>query len=440
MVPSSKKDILSWCLYDWANSAFSTVILTFVFSVYFTKGIAINETTGSAEWSYAVGFAGLCVAVLSPLFGVMLDFKGGHMKWLSSLTVITAFCIAVLFFMKPEPYFVLPSLLTVIIAIIAFELAQVVYNAMLPSISQREKIGRVSGWAWALGYVGGLACLAVALFFFVGMGKHTGLLGISKEESLNVRATALLTAIWFVLFSLPLLLNKFLDRATQEKPQERVTTSLITGIVMTLFSELKALKNIIRFLIASALYRDGLATLFIVGGVYAAGTFHMGFSEILLFGIGLNVTAGLGAFIFSFMDDLRGSKTVVMISLAALILCGLVIVFIHDKTLFMGIALFLGVFVGPVQAASRTLLARITPPEKITEMYGLYALTGRSIAFLGPLSFGLLTDIFDSQRAGLSTIILFWILGFVLMLKVREDSPETAGFSEKASWEETPKL
>lgn len=426
----SKKTILSWCLYDWANSAFGTVILTFVFSVYFSKGIASNEIAGSAQWGYAIGFAGLCVALISPFFGVMLDFKGGHMKWLSSLTVITSFCIAALFFMQPDPYFVMPTLLTVIFAIIAFELGQVVYNAMLPDISEEGKMGRVSGWAWALGYMGGLLCLAVALVFFVGLGEGTGLLGIPKDDSLHVRSTALLTALWFIVFSLPLLLNRFLNKKTEVKTKERVTTSLITGIVMTMFSDLKALKNIIRFLIASALYRDGLATLFAVGGLYAAGTFDMSFSEILIFGIGLNVTAGLGAFIFSFMDDKRGSKTVVVVSLIALIICGLIIVFIDSKNIFLGTALLLGVFVGPVQAASRTLLARITPPEKITEMYGLYALTGKSIAFLGPLFFALLTDIFESQRAGISSIIVFWIVGLYIILGVKEVSAEKAGQME----------
>lgn len=424
---TSKNTILSWCLYDWANSAFNTVILTFVFSVFFAKGIAVDEIKGSAQWSYAVGFAGLCVALISPFFGIMLDFKGGHIKWLSSLTVITSFCIAALFWMQPDPYFVMPTLLTVIIAIVAFELGQVVYNAMLPDVSNNERMGRISGWAWALGYMGGLLCLAVALVFFVGMGEGTGLLGITKENALHVRATCLLTACWFIVFSLPLLLNKFLNKKTEVKTRERVTTSLITGIVMTMFSDLKALKNIIRFLIASAIYRDGLATLFIVGGLYAAGTFDMSFSEILIFGIGLNVTAGLGAFIFSFMDDKRGSKTVVIVSLVALILCGLIIVAVDDKTIFLAVALLLGIFVGPVQAASRTLLARITPPEKITEMYGLYALTGKSIAFLGPLFFGLLTELFESQRAGICSIIIFWIVGLYIILGVKEVSAEKAG-------------
>lgn len=418
---ASKKTILSWCLYDWANSAFSTVILTFIFSVYFAKGIASDEITGTSQWAYAIGFSGLCVAILGPILGIKLDFKGGHIAWLRSLTIFTALCVAALYFMRPEAHFVMPTLFLVILSVIGFELSQVVYNALLPSVALNKKIGRISGWAWALGYVGGLFCLGLALILFVGLGDTGGLLGVSSENSLNIRATCLLVAVWFVLFSLPLIMNKELQRLKPHN-KEVFTGSLLTGVVMSFFADLKELKNIIRFLIASALYRDGLVTLFAVGGLYAAGTFGLTFTEILIFGIGLNVTAGLGAFLFSYMDDMKGSKNTITFSLWALILCGIVLVLIEDKTTFMATALALGLFVGPVQAASRTFLARITPREKMAEIYGLYALSGKSIAFLGPLTFGLLTDLFQSQRAGVASIIGFWLIGLFILRKVSEQT------------------
>ena len=427
VTPQPRKVVAAWCLYDWANSAFSTVILTFVFSVYFAKGIAVNEVTGSAQWGYAIGFAGLCVAIISPIFGIMLDFRGNHHKWLASLTICTSFAIASLVFMQPELQFVMPTLLTIIFCIVGFELCQVVYNAMLPKIAEESRIGRISGQAWALGYGGGLVCLALALVLLVGFGEGSGLLGITEDGALNIRATAILTAVWFVGFSLPLLTLNFLNKDEgefkdiEQKRRSSATSSLITGVIMAAFSDLKALKNIVRFLIASALYRDGLATLFAVGGLYAAGTFGMEFSEILMFGIGLNISAGLGAYAFSFMDDKSGSKRVITLSLVALIVLGIAIILVQDKAAFMAIALTLGIFVGPVQAASRTLLARISPPEKVSEMFGLYALSGKSISFMGPILFALLTNMFQSQRAGLLGIIFFWCLGLYILRKVQEN-------------------
>lgn len=411
--------VRAWCLYDWANSAFSTVIMTFVFSVYFSKGIVGDDIAGSAMWGYAMGAAGFAVAVIGPVFGVFLDIKGRHRLALRILTVLTVAAIAALFFMKPSPEFAMPALWLVAVAVIGFELGQIVYNAMLPGIAPPERMGRVSGWAWGLGYAGGLACLVAALVLFIGIpGAMAPLVPLGEEGQIHVRATCLLTAAWFFVFSVPLLCH------SPDMPggagRSDFSASVILAAVMAAFLKLKDLRNIARFLIASALYRDGLATLFAVGGLYAAGSFGMDFSQILMFGIGLNITAGLGAFAFSFMDDRSGSRRTVMIGLAALVLLGAGIVVVEERWMFIALALALGIFVGPVQAASRTLMARIAPAENMSEMFGLYALTGKSISFLGPLCFAFATDLFESQRAGVATIVLFWAAGLWLLRGVHE--------------------
>ncbi|MEE8272793.1 MAG: MFS transporter [Alphaproteobacteria bacterium] len=410
-----RRGVFSWCLFDWANSAFSTVIGTFVFSVYFARGIYGDETAGSAAWGYAIGLSGLAVAMLSPVLGAIADRAGRRKPWLAAFVVLTVVATALLWYAEPRPAFIAYALALVVIASIAFELAGVFYNAMLLAIAPRPLVGRVSGWGWGLGYIGGLACLALALVGFIQ--PATPWFGVPTENAANIRATTVLVAAWFAVFSLPLF------AFTRDEPATGVGVgAAVRQGIATLIDTVRQVRRhgqIVRFLIASALYRDGLVTLFAVGGLYAAGTFAMSFEQILVFAIGLNVTAGLGAVGFAWLDDGVGSKPTILIALAGLIGFGVPLLLISDATLFIVLALGLGIFVGPAQAASRTLMARLAPADLETEMFGLYAMTGKSIAFLGPMLFALGTDII-SQRVGMSTVILFWLAGGLLLLTVRE--------------------
>jgi UMF1 family MFS transporter len=308
------------------------------------------------------------------------------------------------------------ALTCVLIATVAFELANVFYNAMLDDVAPKGMLGRVSGWAWGLGYAGGLCCLAVALVGFIRTDSPW--FGLSRDGAENVRATALLVAVWFGVFSIPLFLF------TPDAPETgvRPRAAIREGLVQLLHTVrgLRRHTDSLRFLIASALYRDGLATLFAMGGLYAAGTFAMPMEEILMFAMGMNVTAGLGAAGFAWLDDAIGSRRTVLFALMGLVGFGLPILLVSDPTAFVLIALGLGIFVGPAQAASRSLMARLAPPELETEMFGLYAFAGKSVAFLGPLAFAFATDIFGSQRAGVATILLFFIAGGAILHGVRE--------------------
>lgn len=407
---------VAWCLYDWANSAFNTVIGTFVFSVYFARGIYGDEVAGSALWGYVLGLAGLAVALSSPVLGAIADNGGRRKPWLAVFTAVTVLTTALLWQALPDQRYIVYALVLVAVATIAFELAQVFYNAMLADIAPPGGIGRLSGFAWGLGYIGGLACLVLCLVGFIQ--PDVPWFGVGTDQAANVRATTFVVALWFALFSIPLFL------LTPDRPSTGLGTGAairagLSQLAMTLTS-LRSYGNIVRFLIASALYRDGLATLFAVGGLYAAGTFGMSFEQILIFAIGLNVTAGLGAAGFAFLDDRSGSKRTILIALLGLMIFGFALLVIEGITLFIGLALCLGIFVGPAQAASRSLMARISPADMQTEMFGLYALTGKSIAFLGPVAFGLLTDAFDSQRAGMASILVFWLAGGALLLTVKE--------------------
>ena len=415
--PSSRR-ILAWCLYDWANSVVATIIFTFIFAVYFARGIVGDETLGSAYWGYTIGIAGGIIAISGPILGAISDAFGPRKPLLGLLTIVTILSVAAMTFMPPDPSYTYFALILVGVATIGFELAQAQYNAMLGDVAEPSKIGRVSGWAWSMGYFGGLICLVIALVGFVGMGEGTGALGITEEDSWNVRLTCLLAAIWYLVFALPLFLY------APDRPKQPRHKALVKDAMQSLWTTLKTLtstsRNIAWYLAASAIYRDGLNTLFTVGGLYAAGTFGMSFTEILIFAVGLNVTSGIGAFAMAYLDDFKGAKWTIIVSLLALIGLGVGIVVVDDKTTFMILALGLGLFIGPVQSSSRSMMARLVPEDRSTELFGLYAMTGKSIAFTGPLVFAFVTQITESQRWGVATIIGFWVVGLLLLLKVRE--------------------
>ncbi len=417
----NKKSVFAWCLFDWANSAFATVIVTFVFSVYFARGIVGDEVAGSAQWGYALALSGILIALLSPPLGAIADDYGARKKFLTFFSLLCVIPTALLWFAVPDPSFgnVLMVLTLVVIANVGFEIALVFANAMLPHIAPPSMLGRISGWAWGMGYLGGLLCLVLSLTGLLGLGEMKPFLSLPQEHSEHIRATGPLTALWFLIFMIPLLL--FTDDIGRTGMSMKAAIRKGFSDLAHTIRHVRHYKNLATFLAASMIYRDGLNTLFAVGGLYAAGTLGMTFQDILIFAIGLNITAGIGAASFAWLDDGIGSKRTIMIALAGLIVTGIGVVLVDDKNLFIGLALVLGIFLGPVQSASRTMAARLAPPDMINQTYGFYGLTGKCISFLGPLTFAMATDIFDSQRAGIATILLFWAAGMLILSRVKEN-------------------
>jgi UMF1 family MFS transporter len=411
-----RRAVFSWCLYDWANSAFPAVITTFVFATYFTQAVAPDPVRGTALWGHALAVAGFAIAILSPVLGSIADHTGRQKFWLGLFSFGTAATMAVLWFVRPSPDSVPLALIGIAISTIGFEIGTVFYNALLPSVAPPNYIGRVSGWAWGLGYVGGIVCLGLILVLFVQADRP--FLGLDKASAEHVRIAGPFSALWFIVFILPLFLF-----VPEPKVERRPIVAAARQGLAELFHTLKTLKDhraVATFMLANMIYTDGLTTLFAFGGVYAAGTFGMEISEVIVFGIALNVTAGIGAFGFAWVDDWIGARRTVAIGLAALIAVGAGLLVVHDKTFFWALGLLLGAFFGPVQAASRSLVARIAPPEHRTQMFGLFALSGRATAFIGPAVLAWTTDAFASQRAGMATILVFLAVGLILLLKVPE--------------------
>ena len=413
---AGRRAIVAWCLYDWANSSFPTVIVTFVFAAYFTSQVAESDTVGTALWGNAMSLSALAVALLAPLFGAIADNGGPRKPWVGFFSLLCVAIGAGLWTIAPERDLVWRALILAGLANAAFELGQVFYNAMLPEVAPPRLLGRVSGWAWAAGYAGGLVCLAICLVVFAL--PEVPPFGLDKASFEHVRATGPFVALWFAVFCLPMFLLTP-DRARSGLPMGQALRRGLGQLLRT-FKEVRRYGNIARFLIARMLYIDGLNTLFAFGGIYAAGSFGMGFQEILVFGILLNVTSGLGAAGFAWVDDWLGSKPTIIIAVAALTVLGGAILLVETKTWFMILGAALGIFIGPAQAASRTLMARLAPPEMRTEMFGLYAFSGKATAFLGPAMVGWVTLWADSQRVGMATILIFFVAGLVLLLPVKE--------------------
>lgn len=418
--PVSTPGLVGWALYDWANSPFTTLIVTFVFSAYFTQGIVGDEIRGTQLWGMAVSVSALIIAFLAPVLGAIADAGGPRKPWLLIFTGICAVGSLLLWGAGPDPRFIAWALAWFVIANIGFEFGVVFNNAMLPDLVPPTRIGRWSGWAWGLGYGGGLVAIAVALLAFVMADQP--LFGLDREAAEHVRIVGPLVAAWLVLFAVPLFV------LTPDRPATGVPLAAqITGGLRTLAQTLRNVRahaNIVRFLIARMFYADGLVTVFAFGGIFAAGTFGMEIEQVLLFGIVLNLTAGLGAAGFGWIDDWLGAKRTILLALAGLIVTAAGAVTAPTVTGFWVWGSALGIFAGPAQAASRSMMGRLSPAPLRTEFFGLFALTGKATAFVGPALVAGITAATGSQRWGLSGVLAFFAVGAVLMLTVTEEAAE----------------
>jgi len=413
------RKVFSWALWDWGTQPFATVITTFVFSVYLTSSAFGDKDEVTMKLAWATGTAGLLIALLAPVLGQGADRTGKRMFHLRWQTWLLAAICAAMYFVAPAPeYFLLGAVLLGAGNVVS-EIANVNYYAALDQVSTPANVGRVSGLGWGLGYLGGITILLVII----------GVLGSDFTPD-DVRFAMLICGAWTVMFTVPIFL------AIKDRRPDHVPPSLgIVGSYRELFRSIARVgrdnPNTLFFLIASALFRDGLAGVFTFGGVLAAGTFGFTFGEVVIFGVVANVTAGVATMLFGLLDDRLGPKTVILVSLAMLVGLGLGIFFLHDggKTVFWIFGLGMTLFVGPAQSASRSFLARLIPEGMSGEMFGLYATTGRAVSFLAPTMFGLAIAVGvavtgdaqeSSQHWGILGVVLVLLAGFLVALFVKQ--------------------
>jgi UMF1 family MFS transporter len=409
-----RRAIWSWALYDFANSPFTTLIVTFLYPVYFAQAIVGDGEYATTLWSRAITITALVVAFASPVLGAYADRSGFRKRLLTIMTLASAAATAALFNVLPGE--VLTALVLFVIANVAYEFAGVFYNAFLTDLAPPQRVGSVSGIGWGLGYFGGLLALAAAL---VGLIQpETPWFGFSTEAGENVRAINLLVAVWFIVFTIPLWLFVHEDRS-RISPRGQVVSATLRQLKRT-FSELRKHEQIWRFLIARLVYNDGLVTVFAFGGLYASTTFGFTLDKVLVFGIVINLAAGIGAALMGFLDDRVGGKRTIIVSLFGLIGATALAVLATAEVWLWVAGVLIGIFSGPNQSASRSLMARFVPHDAENEFFGFFAFSGKLTAFAGPFLLGVLTQVSGSQRVGVSVVIVMFVVGLVLLLRVDE--------------------
>ncbi len=446
---ASKLGQFSWALFDWANQPFFTIITTFIFAPYFANVLVGDPVKGQAAWAFTQSASGILIALMSPFLGAMADAGGRRKPYIFAFQLLLVAGCGALWWAYPDrPDLIGPISWAVIAATVGAEMSIVFNNAQLPNICKPERMGWLSGFGWGLGYCGGLVSLFVVLaismpsMFGLGTGD-TPLFGLDPKSHELERLVGPASALWLAVFVLPMFFFTPDSAGAAKLPLWAAAREGGSSLLSTL-RKIGHFKNALTYLIAFMLYNDGLASIIAFGGVYAAATFGWSIVTLGIFGIILTVFAIPGAFLGGRLDDAIGSKRTVQIAIAGVIVATLGIVgvtadailyvipadpisptrglfgSVQEKTL-LGFALLLGFCMGPMQAASRTLIGRLAPEGMSGEFYGLFALSGRATAWMAPLAIGIVTASTGSTRLGMACVLFFLMLGFVLLWRVREE-------------------
>jgi UMF1 family MFS transporter len=396
-----KKKIFIWTLFDFANTSFSIVVVTFLYAVYFKKVVAQGQPIGDLYWSIGTSLAMIITAFISPVLGAIADYSTGKKRFLLFFTLLCITATSLLFFVGSGN--ILWGVILFVIANIGFEAGLVFYDAFLPEITVPKNYGRVSGYGYAMGYLGSLATLAVVYPFI-----HADMI----RESFPV------AALFFLIFSLPLFLYIKDNRQKIENPESYFKVG-VTRVWNTL-SHLKYHKNLAIFLLAYFFYIEGVNTIIFFSGNYASTTLGFSETELLLFFITVQTTAIGGSVVLGILADSIGQKKTIIITLFMWMITLLIAFLITDKNGFYVVGLIAGAAMGSSQSTSRSLMSKLTPPERKTEFFGFYSFFGKSSAVVGPLVFGLVSFLTGNQRYAIISIGFFFLVGLLILLKVND--------------------
>jgi len=398
-----KKKIFIWTLFDFANTSFSIVIVTFLYAVYFKKVVAEGKPIGDLYWSIGTSLAMIITALISPVLGAIADYSAGKKRFLLFFTLLCIAATSSLYFIGSGDVFF--GVAVFVLANIGFEAGLVFYDSFLPEITQPKNYGRVSGYGFAMGYLGSLATLAI-IFPFI------------KAEM--IRESFPVSALFFLVFSLPLFI--YLRDNRKDVKEKRSFVNIGISRVWSTLSHLKHYKNLATFLLAYFFYIEGVNTIIFFSGNYASTTLGFTETELLIFFLTVQTTAIAGSVLLGILADSIGQKRTIIITLIMWLITVIIAYLVQDKTGFYIVGLIAGAAMGSSQSTSRSLMSKLTPADKKTEFFGFYSFFGKSSAVVGPLVFGLVSFISGDQRLAIFSIGFFFLAGLLILTKVDDHS------------------
>ena len=407
------KKIFNFALYDFANSAFTTIIITFIFATYFATQIAPNAVLGQSYWGWTIGITGFFVAVIGPIVGSFADKNNKIIFLIRMFSILCILFTSFLWFAKPSESYLLYTLLIVGIANFFYELSLIFYNSLLKDISSNKNLGKSSGFSFALGYLGGIIILLLVIKIFIDNNNLP--LGLTTDESQNIRAVAILVSFWFLIFATPFL---FFEIKEAKKKLNKNTKINLTDLKKLIWN--KKISTLGKFLVARMLYADGLNAIIVMGGIFAVGVFNLEIRELLVLSVLMNITAFIGAFGGGIVNDKYGSKIVIIFSLLGLILSSLAILLVYSKILFFVLAAINGLFIGPIQSASRVVITSLLNKQNQAKGFGLFATSGKLTSFLGPLLVSTVTFLTNSQRIGFASAVILLLAGLIILINIKK--------------------
>ncbi|WP_299414086.1 MFS transporter [uncultured Sulfitobacter sp.] len=448
-VLSQRKRIWGWYFFDWASQPYNTLILTFIFGPYFTSTLSANlvadglaeeaaRAQAQATWGWGLAITGICIALLAPLLGAIADNSGRKMPWIWLFSLMYFVGSGALWWTAPQDFSVLWALTFFGIGLIGMEFATIFTNSYLPELDDDPaELGRISGSGWAFGYVGGLIALVIMLLLFQATGSGKTMAGLSplfdldQETKADTRIVGPLSAVWFAVFMIPFFLY------TRDTHKVGATRLVVGDAMRDLLKTLRGLPqhpSLMAYLGSSMFYRDGLNGLYTFGGIYAVGVLGWSVTEVGIFGIVAIISGAAFCWVSGRVDRRAGPMPVIIFCVLTLAFVSLLIVSITPESiLFIPIAegsnmpdvtffiagAVIGAAGGALQASSRNMMTRQANPARMTEAFGLYALSGKATSFLAPALIALTSQMTGSQRLGVSPVVGLFIIGLILLIWVK---------------------
>jgi UMF1 family MFS transporter len=414
-----KKEIFGFMMFDFANSSYTTVIITAVFNAYFVQVVVNQANRGELLWSIALSISYFIVVLLGPIFGALADYSGAKKRFLFFTYLLCVVFTAFLFLIKPGN--IIPAMIFVVLSNIGYAASENFVSSFLPDIADENEMGRISGYAWSFGYVGGLLSLGICLVI-ITFYPSSGVEG----SHLNIRFSNLVTATFFGAAAIPTFMWVKERKARMKIPEGENIFSISFKRLAVTFKNISQFKELVKFLVSFLFFYSGIAVVISFAAVYAQKELGFDAGMTVLLVIIVNITASIGAFIFGFIGDKAGLKNTILVTLIIWIIAVSSAYFVRSKTVFWVIANLVGIAMGGSQSSARALVGHFSPPSKSSEFFGFWGFSGKLSAIIGLLSFGIMSARFESNRIAIMSTIAYFIIGLVTLLFVNEKRGRSA--------------